>query len=54
MFWEWVNAQDLIGVSTIRAVLVILDRSGGHKRELSLNDISIQHSFAEHERVPPV
>jgi diacylglycerol diphosphate phosphatase/phosphatidate phosphatase len=30
-----------------------MNRSPGHKREFSLRDISIQHSFAEHERVPP-
>ncbi|OWZ36704.1 PAP2 domain-containing protein [Cryptococcus neoformans C23] len=47
-------APDWIIVFVLWAVLVILDRSGGHKREFSLNDISIQHSFAEHERVPPV
>ena len=33
--------------------LVLLNRSGGNKREFSLNDTTIQHSFAEHERVPP-
>jgi hypothetical protein len=36
-----------------RGVLALLNRSPGHKREFSLTDISIQHSYAEHERVPP-
>lgn len=35
-----------------RFILAILNRSGGHKREFSLKDISIQHSFAVIERVP--
>ncbi|KAE8541513.1 hypothetical protein D1P53_002875 [Cryptococcus gattii VGV] len=47
-------APDWIIVIVLWGVLIVLDRSGGHKREFSLNDISIQHSFAEHERVPPV
>ncbi|TXT11174.1 hypothetical protein VHUM_01925 [Vanrija humicola] len=32
--------------------LAVLHRSPGHKREFSLTDVSIQHTFAEHERVP--
>lgn len=36
-----------------RGLLAVLNRSPGHKREFSLNDISIQHTFAVHERVPP-
>lgn len=37
-----------------RGSLALMNRSPGHKREFSLNDISIQHTFAEHERVPPL
>ncbi|WVQ85983.1 hypothetical protein IAT38_008151 [Cryptococcus sp. DSM 104549] len=44
---DWILALALWGA------LAILNRSGGHKREFSLNDLSIQHTFAEHERVPP-
>ncbi|KAL1409874.1 hypothetical protein Q8F55_003873 [Vanrija albida] len=32
--------------------LAVLHRTPGHKREFSLTDVSIQHTFAEHERVP--
>nr|ODN89983.1 PAP2 domain-containing protein [Cryptococcus depauperatus CBS 7841] len=32
---------------------ILLNKSSGHQREFSLTDISIQHSYAEHERVPP-
>jgi diacylglycerol diphosphate phosphatase/phosphatidate phosphatase len=39
---------------SVRGSLALMNRSPGHKREFSLNDISIQHTFAEHERVPPV
>ncbi|ODN82821.1 hypothetical protein L202_01088 [Cryptococcus amylolentus CBS 6039] len=46
-------AIDWIFIFALWGLLVVLNRSGGHKREFSLNDISIQHSFAEHERVPP-
>ncbi|WWD20617.1 hypothetical protein CI109_105093 [Kwoniella shandongensis] len=45
--FDWVLALALWGV------LAILNRSAGHKREFSLTDTSIQHSFATHERVPP-
>ncbi|CAD6580549.1 MAG: hypothetical protein TREMPRED_002775 [Tremellales sp. Tagirdzhanova-0007] len=38
----------------LRATLALLSRTAGHKREFSLTDITIQHSFAEHERVPPL
>ena len=38
----------------IRGILAILNRSPGHKREFSLTDTTIQHSFAENERVPPM
>ncbi|ORX41134.1 phospholipid metabolism-related protein [Kockovaella imperatae] len=46
-------APDWMLVVLLWVVYAILNRSGGHKREFSLNDISIQHTFAEHERVPP-
>ncbi|WWC92173.1 uncharacterized protein L201_007127 [Kwoniella dendrophila CBS 6074] len=46
-------APDWILAFTLWGVLAILNRSGGHKREFSLTDISIQHSHAIHERVPP-
>ncbi|ORY29641.1 phospholipid metabolism-related protein [Naematelia encephala] len=46
-------APDWILAAVLWGVLAILNRSPGHKREFSLNDISIQHTFAEHERVPP-
>ncbi|KAK8850434.1 hypothetical protein IAR55_004352 [Kwoniella newhampshirensis] len=45
--FDWFLALVLWGV------LAILNKSPGHKREFSLTDTSIQHSFAEHERVPP-
>ena len=47
-------APDWCLAAVLWFVLAILNRSGGHKREFSLNDISIQHSHAEHERVPPL
>jgi len=47
-------APDWILAAVLWGVLAVLNRSGGHKREFSLNDISIQHSHAEHERVPPL
>jgi diacylglycerol diphosphate phosphatase/phosphatidate phosphatase len=47
-------APDWILAAVLWGVLAVLNRSGGHKREFSLNDISIQHSHAEHERVPPM
>ncbi|WRT70585.1 uncharacterized protein IL334_007583 [Kwoniella shivajii] len=46
-------APDWILALVLWGVLAILNRSGGHKREFSLNDLSIQHSFAVNERVPP-
>lgn len=36
-----------------RFTLSLLYRIGGHKREFSLTDITIQRPFAEHETVPP-
>lgn len=33
-------------------LLLAISRAPGYKREFSLKDISIQHTFAEHERVP--
>lgn len=47
-------APDWLLAAVLWGVLAVLNRSGGHKREFSLNDISIQHSHAEHERVPPL
>ena len=47
-------APDWLLAAVLWGVLAVLNRSGGHKREFSLNDISIQHSHAVHERVPPV
>ena len=41
------------GLLTCRGVLSLLNQMGGHKREFSLTDISIQHTFAVQERVPP-
>ncbi|KAL7422689.1 hypothetical protein Q5752_001980 [Cryptotrichosporon argae] len=41
-------------VAFLWAVLFVLNRTPGHKREFSLTDISIQHTFATHERVPPL
>jgi diacylglycerol diphosphate phosphatase/phosphatidate phosphatase len=46
-------APDWLLVAALWGVLAVLNRSPGHKREFSLEDKSIQHSFAEHERVPP-
>ncbi|KAK1922989.1 phospholipid metabolism-related protein [Papiliotrema laurentii] len=46
-------APDWLLAALLWGVLAILNKSGGHKREFSLNDISIQHSHAVHERVPP-
>ncbi|WWC72489.1 uncharacterized protein I206_106451 [Kwoniella pini CBS 10737] len=46
-------APDWIFTLLLWGLLAILNRSGGHKREFSLNEITIQHSFAVHERVPP-
>jgi len=47
------SSQEFYRRSPNRGVLAILSRSPGHKREFSLTDTTIQHSFAEHERVPP-
>ncbi|RXK41754.1 hypothetical protein M231_00989 [Tremella mesenterica] len=44
---------DWLLVVVLWGILFILEHAPGHKREFSLNDISIQHTFAEHERVPP-
>ncbi|KAK4688621.1 diacylglycerol diphosphate phosphatase / phosphatidate phosphatase, partial [Tremellales sp. Uapishka_1] len=44
---------DWLLVVFLGLALSLLNRSPGHKREFSLTDISIQHSFAVHERVPP-
>ncbi|WVF67986.1 hypothetical protein IAT40_002748 [Kwoniella sp. CBS 6097] len=46
-------APDWILALLLWGVLAILNRSGGHKREFSLTDTTIQHTYAEHERVPP-
>ncbi|WWC65151.1 uncharacterized protein I303_107765 [Kwoniella dejecticola CBS 10117] len=46
-------APDWILALLLWGVLAILNRSGGHKREFSLTDTTIQHSHAIHERVPP-
>ncbi|WVR08506.1 hypothetical protein IAU60_005561 [Kwoniella sp. DSM 27419] len=46
-------APDWILALVLWGVLAILNRSGGYQREFSLTDISIQHSHALHERVPP-
>lgn len=40
-------------LSPVRFTLSLLYRIGGHKREFSLTDITIQRPFAEHETVPP-
>ncbi|WWD08361.1 hypothetical protein V865_006473 [Kwoniella europaea PYCC6329] len=46
-------APDWILALVLWGVLAILNRLGGHKREFSLTDTTIQHSHAIHERVPP-
>ena len=46
--------EDIVDKLMSRGSLALMNRSPGHKREFSLNDISIQHTFAEHERVPPL
>lgn len=47
-------APDWLLAAVLWVVLAVLNRTGGHQREFSLTDISIQHSHAIHERVPPV
>ena len=46
----WILGTETLNV--VRAILALLNRSAGHKREFSLTDTTIQHSFAENERVP--
>jgi len=50
---ETEQSCDLYADVMLRGVLALLNGSPGHKREFSLTDTTIQHSFAEHERVPP-